>query len=1117
MATVDRIVECITSYHDPFSRSDSWQDAYCHPTEHVLRASKSFAARSFRSRPSVASIRITSTRSNNENLSVGNNASDFLRQQLSLADAPTSSVVLGEIAPNNQLLRSAPFASTKYGPSPTPSMKRKKAEAIVKAHGSPQHLRVTAGGRIVPSEQSPLCHPRYGYSAINLNGGLIKFAPNSQAGNPQWTKATEDGFVAQDINGNLCQIVHGTVLPLTEVDGAMRLYMPAPNLNVTQRPSPGLVNTSAPTNGSSTQPREAAQSKAVNALEPSISSQITALELEYTKLDLELKELDKTEVRNGRMMSKFAKDTLVARRRELVVNMDRLRKAVKELKSQPPPNAPTSPRAMAGRPAVSPPRNNRLPHFLQAHHTNNPSLSHGYAGFPVAPPPAFGGHYGGSMPPAPEDAYAGHAWAALPPGLFIPPPTYDGAMASSFPIGQPQMAVTTMPANPNIPQSDGARSMVDSLIGSPNGRSRALSIKVPEASKPTMNTKSNLNPMSPEYRPGSDSAKTSANVGAVAKDNSKTADFGTLPAVHQLEPGSQRSHKAANASTDTISPSKKNNHVHSSSISSVETANFFPNNTREYSTRPHAYPVRLDPSDSKENNHPDQDKSYSPQIASFQATPAPPGTPILPPDALPEKIDGYREAHNVSPKHKREWLFVQEHPEQPECQPLPSSSPVKSHICQDDICVTSSPLDTIDFADRPREWIEGYQAGLQRRPVGADRMGQFLDGYCSGLLKSKPEVPTSTGPFTGSPIKTHSRRPSPALQHRTSNHFRSADQETIQARPPFENAMKSMDTLKQAVFAPQNENAVRTRAPEGPHIDEVSNNLGTWAETHGGAATTTDPLASFPFPQRTSSVVKQHRVMSEDSTRQEMGKFQDPRRVTDLSGPYLGPRSMDRFINYQPTSPALSTTSIASGSTAGPETHAHRISSLTSIDSNLSRGQWHGHRIITPQEWKSSSSVAHAAGLATGYFAHAQFDGTNDCIPNYPGPELIGTGPPQPQRVTSITSDSTVPKCAQPTTGRFHEGSLDGVEPPMSPSLPANSPNGTPNRVISRKQGSSPSKGSSPAKAKFEHIAEKVGIKVSGSHGGSRTNDGTFEPGSPPGKRRWRAVWRKGGARDESA
>ncbi|EME83658.1 uncharacterized protein MYCFIDRAFT_175085 [Pseudocercospora fijiensis CIRAD86] len=83
--------------------------------------------------------------------------------------------------------------------------------------------------------------PRYGYSAIKANGGLIKFAPNrlaafstakerrftlnklqsardcqqppqnlaSDAGDQDSSPATQDGSVGEDIQGHLCQIVNG--------------------------------------------------------------------------------------------------------------------------------------------------------------------------------------------------------------------------------------------------------------------------------------------------------------------------------------------------------------------------------------------------------------------------------------------------------------------------------------------------------------------------------------------------------------------------------------------------------------------------------------------------------------------------------------------------------------------------------------------------------------------------------------------------------------------------------------------------------------------------------------------------------------------------------------------
>ncbi|EMC91900.1 hypothetical protein BAUCODRAFT_309568 [Baudoinia panamericana UAMH 10762] len=287
--------------------------------EHVLRGSKSFAARSWKSRASAMS-------SNKENRST--NASDNVR--LASFASTKSIAVLGEIAPNNQQILRPPPGPYRPRPSPTPSIRKQKIESLVKAHGSPDHVRVTAGGRIVPSEQSPLCHPRYGYSAIKVNGGLIKFAPNHPMGKAQWTQATQDGFVAQDINGRLCQIVDGTILPLHETEAGLQLYIPAPNLTVTHR-SPVSGNF-APQSAQHDDNRSVSPHGILPA--PSTQSQINALELEYVKLESELRDVDKTEVLHGPTMGKGARDALVAKRRELVVNLDKIRKAIKSLRDQ---------------------------------------------------------------------------------------------------------------------------------------------------------------------------------------------------------------------------------------------------------------------------------------------------------------------------------------------------------------------------------------------------------------------------------------------------------------------------------------------------------------------------------------------------------------------------------------------------------------------------------------------------------------------------------------------------------------------------------------------------------------------------------------------------------------
>jgi hypothetical protein len=585
-------------------------------SEHVLRGSKSFAARSWKSRQSANSLRVPS---NKENRST--TASDTDR---SLPGPTKVGGVLGEIAPNNQAIRSGPW---RQRPSPTPSLRKKKIESLVKAHGSPTHVRVTAGGRIVPSEQSPLCHPRYGYSAIKTNGGLIKFAPNNPAGKTQWTQATQNGFVAQDIEGRLCQIVDGVVMPLTEINGALQLYMPAPNLNITQRgPSAGPSTSVPPAPGPQHQQRQASQ---VVAPEPSPAAQMSALELEYSKLDHELKELNKTEVLHGKTMGKVAKDALFGKRRELIINMDNVRKALKSLKDQA-AAAPAAPPAPAPQPAVGPkqsisPPKNRLPAFLQQRQTNQQAPP-----IPPAPAPAVFGHffgpiqpqpyptpYGFQTTPSPEAPYDPQPWAMPPAAVFVPPPhPFDGSMSStSLPLAaQPPCAgpPTEQPAQhatvqrpgppapePGLPQNDGALSVADNAKVSPPRQSHALPIKAPEPK----GLKSSLNPMSPVYKPGQGLSPPGSTERPAAPKSVKDRAPTPLSPFLQLATTTADSHKVSTGTNETVSPVKKSL-VQSSSISSFETADFFPRNTREYSTRKHEYPDPSDPSEDKENADP---------------------------------------------------------------------------------------------------------------------------------------------------------------------------------------------------------------------------------------------------------------------------------------------------------------------------------------------------------------------------------------------------------------------------------------------------------------------------------------------------------------------------------
>lgn len=1152
------------------------------PTEHVLRGSKSFAARSFRSRTHANSVHFALNKTNDENIAVFADASHEQPPPPLPAISSHQSPVLGEIANNDQALRPGHW---KLRTSPTPSVRKSKIEALVKHHGSPQHVRVTAGGRIVPSEQSPLCHPRFGYSAIKSNGILIKVAPTQVGKAPlQWITATQDGYVAQDSAGRLCQIVNGMIMPLNEENGEVRLYVPAPNLNITQRgPSLGTHAAFEETMLQNAQPSESMD--AFNdAPQPTFATQKNALELEYSKLDQELKDLDKTEVLHGSSMAKTARDALFTKRRELVTSMDRVRKAIKSLNDYPQDTqVPKSPKAMRGRQSTSP-QQGRLPPFLQRPRQSN-SVSTPPMQMPwqkPRPQQGFGLQVGGpfGMPNAMgiNAPFTPLPYQMPPPGAFMQPPPFDGSMGPPFPIYQPPVGTMTstatepqpsasnmmQPVDRTIPQQDGSSSS-DIKVVSPR-LSRALPIKDPETKQIT-NVKSVLNPMSPVYKPnrGARQAELSGD-----KPNKKSvSDRAPTPLafLDSSKPVVKASPVVSNGSH--VSPNKKTMAVDSSSVSSVRTADFFPRNTRDYSMRKHEYPIPTDESEDKENAAPERyqrintgsqspitpkrdlhnsnwnpdipdgafAKFASPHTGSYAAPTAPPGTPVnAPPNieqrqALPkfgcvdwdnqiQYINSSqmpdRVAHNLSPKNKRTWRFVEEHPSRYGSED--SSSPVRKHQCQEDVCSTASPYKYVDFSNKSRDWIEGYQAGLHRKPVSADRMGNFLDGYCDGLLKSQPVNSVSIEISDGSPAKPVLRRPTPSPSQSSHQKVDHSSGSTLVSRTPMELSLKGLDSLKQAMFAPQNESALKTPAMDSPHANEATYYLGAWQKRHENVSGAAPQHPSFP--QRASSLME----------RQINQPQQDEIRRDSMQGsnvPLLqkaAPIARDGQQQLIPRAPTMSPSQ--SRIASGPASVGERPTSITSIDSTLYRpwpGTGTGPRVISPFDWKSSSSVAHAANLATGFFAHAQYDGTAMDIDSHSDAELT--------QAAGISG--ALPRADNASNAWEHHGaSLDGMSSPTQPgSPPTTSPNLSPTTspklgpantkhdTDSPNKRSSPTKAPkshSPAKAKFEHIAGKVGISVSSER--KDLQDGNTGA-SPPSKKRWRDIWigssKKEGSKDD--
>lgn len=1044
--------------------------------DHVVRNARSFAARSTRSLAN----------------------SDTLHPPAAVESRQFNASVLSEIDPNNQNLRPG-LPPNRYRPSPTPSLKKRKAEQILKDHGSPPGLRVTAGGRIVPSDQSPLCSPRYGYSAIKKNGMLIKFGPNFPAppgGIPMQKMGLPNGFVAQDPNGRLCQMVDGKFLPVDDVNGIPQLYIAAPNLtgstgfplgrsddvagigpfDSAARKQTNQVQDEVPTPGA------AIKQAAMKQPTISVSMQIQALEKQYTKLEHESRDLDKVEVLQRSSMSSKAYAQLVQNRRELVSRMNDIRVSLKALKEAK-PSAEHSPQATAHpmqqqftMPPYGPPMMGPTGPLADWALDGIASDAHGMAPYPGAPMPHGLGFF--APPPA---AYPG-AMAPYPamfgpmPPMFMGMPPVDAygnfvpntQNAQPFSNGSPPAprTETTHEAAPTTSRR-AAENSGSNQQDSPR-RTHALQIKNPE-SKTESNQKTALNPMSPSYQPAVKS--TPASKPATAASPS--------PALAEAV----RAHNAwVSESADTSGSAGSQRKLrYESSTSSYATADFFPNNPRDHSMRKDAYPIaedhhmhRIKVAESRHSTSTEQpvtpDKEchnpdWNPTIpnTAFEdvrqrtsrndTVVAPPGTPENEENVDPVQA---RSEMNVSPKGRRpDYLMSAAGPSH---RPQP----------QDIKTLVSSKT---GFDHEASAYLDGFRAGEARLPVGPEKTGLWLDGYCAGLLKSaqvggktvpaQHTVAARTGPVTTAP---RSQEGSVGTEPKASGLQRTTPRINVNAA--------AMDRLKEAVFSAHNENAILTPDPNAPCVNEMAAlDLGSWTRNHGPASAA-EPEAFLArmrngeamFPERTSSMMQ--RQLSDD----------------------YAPGEHNRSVM-----PPVKTVEFALEHEKMQVAHDRRAISVQSQPTGGSPSAYFqraypANRVMSSQlEWKSGSSIAQVAGLATGYFA--QYDGTRSGVDSVGDRQALTQMSGNAGMATHDTMSGALPEkqAAKPpnSAARFSEA-------PMAIDVKAISPS------------SSPSK-KSPAKVKFAQIAGKAGIKVRSESKDEQEGDLM----SAQEKRRWRDVWKK--------
>jgi len=978
-------------------------------------------------------------------------------------------------------------------------LKKRKAEQILEQHGSPPDLRVTAGGRIVPYNQSPLCSPRYGYSAIQKNGGLIKLAPGYPPPKTfqSFAKLLDNGFVAQEPSGRLCQLVDGRFLPVHEVNGIPQLYIAAPNLNSV---SSAKQNTLATVGIGKVNPRDTTYTNLAvprAPSDPTIPAQLEALDKQYHKLEAERRSLDRAEVMQKMTGKSF--NQLIQRRRHLVEQQNEIRiskKALEDAKANAEVQTTTRTAASSPEALTNPmrfPMHHGIPQLpVNVWHTEAQASEPNHTAFQnMQMPPDYGmfvppPFYGHPMPPM--SAVSPYFQASgLMPGMFqghgdFPGTGQMGHMQYGMPVAQ----------DFNLHKDMLATNSAHPVMSQPASKRASEGTNKSNSELPLRGQKSSLNPMSAPYEPSSKLNTPEKKLGIL-----QTGALADVIKAHNDWAGSSAETTSSIGAHEQLAVGQH------SSESSYATADFFPGNPRDHSMNKQSYPVG---DKSEAENAIESASVHLPSSDDVQSSPEKERhnsnwNPTIPDHAFkgaatfttqsslgPHSMQDGRARPSTDPITESS-VFKLDTIDRPaslamrrtDTEMAVQGSPgIRSPIVDSGIGALDLEAKTINIPSQGSEdFVQGFRAGLSRAPFGSDKgkspeaVQVFLDGYIAGLRRSgevgnlmqENVSPLSKTTSTGANIS-----PSSSIAKRIERR----SEIVTGVGSALETKTESLDTLQQAMFGPTNENAVLSPTEEAPPPFVVPDkSLGSWSKTKEPSMAVDNVLSQLQngqvtFPERTSSMVKrQLSTTSSGNVSQSV--------VTDVNQK----QSPSGFLI---TSTDLETTAKRDFSAA----------TQPATGSSYLQRAYGGHRVMSSPalEWKTGSSIAQVAGLATGYFA--QFDGTLTDLSSLGGEALANC-------VTSINTASRSTQTEQEpsktriqASPRFKEASMSQTE---SPVIAQSSPQ------------TSPSKRTSPAKARFAQIAGKAGIKVGTQR--REPNEAEAESMSPQERRKWRDLWKK--------
>ncbi|QDS74578.1 hypothetical protein FKW77_008201 [Venturia effusa] len=656
------------------------------------------------------------------------------------------------------------FAAIKR-PSPTPSVKRNKVERLIKEHGSPPHLRVTAGGRIVPNDFTPLGSPRFAYAPIHRPNVPSKiFSASRNASFPGYEPVLPNGFVGYNTFGELCQYIDGNVIPVrpgAHANSSPAFFMPPPNwpfpplsqFNPMNANAGGVVNgiqpqappfypqaTQATQAGQGAAPPPPAQQPFASQIPPQpdrtspagdAEAQIKFLNERYEVLRQEKIQFEREEVKYGDTWSAAQKAAAVSRKRQYVNDLDSIRKKTKELET-----------------------------------SKNKTTNVG-----AFPTPAY-------MRPQDTQPFFGPVPAMVPP----PPPIMPIASGSDWPALPPLRPVSNEKAIREV-QHASPKSEPSPSSRAPPRRSHAIPIKDPRTHQPVNDhTGPTLNPASPSYEPGKPFPLTEGSPptfvvpapSPIETPNPPPAELAKkYPWVFENENKERQHQQHEDRPQLSRMPSAHSHHGHASdendvyshtpsqhqtSHSSVTTTDFFPTNTHEHSF-------------SKFMSR----KASGSDRRSFENTPMTPQREVQNAIISPMSEQQHCKVPPASPIDHRMADFLRDS----------AMAPTQMHISELEgsyvaprSSVHVSPSIREEFNGKSKEYLEGYVAATAgNAPTG--KSSDYVNGYCDGLksasaMRRSDSRSTSTLSLKSSMSMSRSKTP-PNTAHNLS-HASSRDQ-----------------------------------------------------------------------------------------------------------------------------------------------------------------------------------------------------------------------------------------------------------------------------------------------------------------------------------------------------